>query len=395
MSTQHTPPLVSVVIPARNEFPQIAFTIQSIINDLETFLKPNEFEIIICANCCNDWYGQPKDKRAGGGTVDYLMPRGIYWNRMLRVIYDPIAGNHSTRNKGALLARGKYLFFSDGHMSYKRGYFQRMIRAIDETGGLVHGTIGWLGAYPPGISMGYQYTIKLGEEIKGTWNNYRLTEDDYFYVPMQGHCCLGVLREQFLKFDGYPAYTRCYGGGEFYIDMKWWMFGSTVCVDPQAIGYHLCAPRGYSYNHDDYVFNVLAIGTALGMEGWTERAYLNWLRRGNLATMERLMTEAKRVTKEDRKYISKKAVKSVDDILLERPWDVLNDAKHGKHNGSMLIFHDTWLHLIKGTPAEELYNKSELQKKLATFIEERLPEFIYKRGWHPKEEMKDERIIPQ
>ena len=160
-------PLISVVIPARNEFPAITFTIQSIINDLETFLEPSEFEIIICANCCDDWYNVERDRRACGGTVDYLMPRGIYWNRVLRILYDPIAGNHSTRNKGALLARGKYLFFSDGHMSYKRGYFQRMIRAIDETKGLVHGTIGWLGAYPPSVSMGYQYTIKLGEEIKG------------------------------------------------------------------------------------------------------------------------------------------------------------------------------------------------------------------------------------
>ena len=393
MSNLYTKPLVSVIIPARNEFPTVAFTIQSIINDLETFLKPSEFEIIICANCCSDWYQQTKDKRATGGTVDYLMPRGIYWNRMLKVIYDPIAGNHSTRNKGALAARGKYLFFSDGHMSYRRGYFQRMIRAIDETKGLVHGTIGWLGAYPPGISMGYQYTIKLGEEIKGTWNNYLLTDKDYFYIPSQGHCCLGVLRDQFMKFDGYPSYTRCYGGGEFYIDMKWWMLGSTVVVDPQAIGYHLCAPRGYSYNHDDYVFNVLAIGNALGMDDWEERAYLNWMRKGNPNVLPKIREEAHKSANLDRKWIQKKKVKSVNDILVERPWDKLNDEKHGKHNGSMLIFQDTWIPLIKGTPAEKLYNESEIQKELAKFIDEKLADKVYKRGWKPKTEFVDNRII--
>ena len=58
-----------------------------------------------------------------------------------------------------------------------------------------------------------------------------------------------------------------------------------------------------------------------------------------------------------------------------------------------LIFHDTWLPLIKGTPAEELYNKSELQKQLAIFIEEHLADKIYKRGWKPKEEFIDNRII--
>ena len=371
-----TKPLVSVIIPCRNEFPQITFTVQSIINDLETFLKPAEWEIIICNNCPSD---EIYPRRATGGSVDYLSTRGMYWNRALRFLYDPIAGNHSTRNKGALLARGKYIFFSDAHMSYRRGFFKEMIRAIDETGGLVHGTIGWLGAYPPGLSMGYQYTIKLGEEIKGTWNNYKLA-DDYFYIPLQGHCCLGVLRKQFIEFDGYPAYHRCYGGGEFYLDMKWWLFGSRVSVAPQAIGYHLCAPRGYGYNLNDYKHNVLAIGLALGADEWAERAYINWCKKSesDKKTMTALFNQAREETKEDREFILKKAKCTFNQLLLDRPWDKLNDEKYGRHNASMLIYHPTWLAGIRGTPAEELYNKSELQKKLDKFIWTDLKDFVYK-----------------
>lgn len=346
---------------------------------MEEFLRPEEFEIIICNNCPSDsiW-----PRRALGGTVDYLFPRGIYYNHVLKVLYDPIAGNHSTRNKGAKLARGKYVFFSDAHMSYTTGYFQRMIRAINETKGVVHGTIGWLGAYPPAQSMGYQYTIKLGEEIKGTWNNYKL-DDDYFYIPLQGHCCLGVDRQQFLDFGGYPEYHRCYGGGEFYFDMKWWMFGSRVSVDPGAIAYHLCAPRGYSYSHDDYVHNVFLIAHALGIEDWGERAYLNWLRRSRKEDLDRLWNEAKREAVLDKEFINKKKVASFNELLVERPWDKLNDERYGKHNGSMLIYHDTWLPLIEGTPAEELYNKSETQKGLEDFINKNLSQYVYKRGCVP------------
>lgn len=380
-------PIVSVIIPARNEFPQIVFTVQSIINDLETFLEPSEFEIIIVANCTSDWYNVSKDRRALGGTVDYLMPMGIYWNRVVKVIYDPIAGNHSTRNKGVMQARGKYVFFSDAHMSYKRGYFQRMISTIDKTGGLVHGTIGWLGAYPPGVSMGYQYTMKLGDEIRGTWNNYKLV-DDYFYIPLQGHCCLGVLREQFIEFDGYPSYHRCYGGGEFYFDTKWWLFGSTVAVDPQAIAYHLRAPRGYSYNYDDYIHNVLAIGMAIGADAWAERAYLNWMRKGRPEVMKRLWDEAKRETEEDKVFIADKRKTTFNELIVNKPWDKLNDELYGKHNSSMLIFHDTWLSLIKGTHVEELYNKSEQQQELAKFIEDNLSDYIYKKGYG-KEKLTD------
>lgn len=381
-------PIVSVIIPARNEFPQIVFTVQSIINDLESFLEPSEFEIIIVSNCPSD---EVYPRRALGGTTDYLMPRGMYWNRMLKVVYDPIAGNHSARNKGVEVARGEYVFFSDAHMSYKRGFFQEMIKAIDATGGIAHGTIGWLGAYPVGSSMGYQYTMKLGEEIKGTWNNRKLV-DDYFYISLQGHCCLGVKRKQFIEFDGYPAYHRCYGGGEFYLDMKWWLFGSTVCVVPKAIGYHLCAPRGYSYNHDDYLHNVLAIGLAIGADEWAERAYINWCRKGTPEVMAKIWADAKRETVEDAKFIASKRVKTFNDILVEQPWDKLNDELYGKHDSAMSIFHDTWLPLIKGTPAEKLYNESTLQPGLAKFIEEKLSKYIYKRGY-VEPSVESERII--
>ena len=382
-------PLVSVVIPARNEFPNIVFTIQSIINDLETFLDSSEFEIIIVSNCSDD---EIYPKRALGGTTDYLTTRGIYWNRTLRIIYDPIAGNHSARNKGIMVARGKYIFLSDGHMSYKYGYHKRMMRAIDETGGLVHGTIGWLGTYPVGehTSMGYQYTIKLGEEIKGTWNKRRLA-DDYFYIPAQGHCCLGFKREQFIEFDGYPKWHRCYGGGEFYLDMKWWMFGSRVSVDPQAVGYHLCAPRGYSYHHDDYIHNVLLIGHSLGMDDWVERAYINWCKKCNLDVMKKLWDEAKEEAQEDREFIAKKSVMTFNEVLVERPWDKLNDEKYGKHNSAMNIFHPTWLSGIKNTPAEKMYNNSKHQEKLEKFIYDNLEEFIYKKDYKVPE---DERVIP-
>jgi glycosyltransferase involved in cell wall biosynthesis len=381
MSTELTQPLVSIIIPARNEFPQIVFTIYSIIADLESFLKPQEFEIIIMANCISDWYNVEKDRRGTQGTVDYLMGRSIFFNRIVKVCYDPIAGNHSTRNKGAKLARGKYLFFSDAHMAYSPGFFKKMIRAIDETDGVVHGAIGWLGGYPPkDQDFGYQYTMKLGEEIKGTWANYKLC-DDYFYIPFQGHCCLGVKREQFLKFGGYPEYHRCYGGGEFYFDIKWWMLGSRVSVEPNALAYHLCSSRGYSYNYDDYIHNVLAIGLALGMDDWAERAYINWCRRGNLERMKQIWEQAKKKTVKDREFIEKNRVMTFNQLLVDRTWDKLNDERYGKHNSSMLIFHETWIeNFIKGTPAEKLYNESEIQKGLEKFINENLSEFVYKRG---------------
>lgn len=382
--------LMSVVIPARNEFPNIVHTIYSILHCWEADgYSEDDIEIIIVANCDNAWEDPKYDHSKPGdrGTVNHLMPRGAFWAKKVRVIYDPIAGNHSARNKGARIARGKYLFFSDAHMAYKPGFFYHMLYTLRNTGGLFHGAIAWMGAFPPKLKngdfngVGFSYTIKLGEEIKGTWNNYQLSKNDFFYIPALGHCSVGVERKQFLDFGGYPEIHRCYGGGEFYLDMKWWMFGSTVATHPLAIGYHLASGRGYAYTHDDYTHNVYNIGFALGMDEWVERAHLNWMRRGNVQKLDAMYAEAQKETVEDRKFIESRRTRTFNELIVERPWKQLNIKKHGTGHDNLLIFHDTWLKLLEeGRPEiRERYKNSPLQKKLENFINEKLSNFVYKR----------------
>src|SRR3990167_7773321 len=370
---------LSVVIPARNEHPNLPHTIYSILHCWEADgFDYKDIEIIVVDNCSDDQYKawpKPGDK----GTSSYLMPRGGFWNRMIRVVYAPIAGNHAARNKGAEIARGEYLFFSDAHVAYKPGFFKSILRSVDESGGIVHGTLQNMGDYPPvSSSGGYGYTIKLGEEIKGTWQNYKIS-DTWFYVPAQGHWAVCVKKKQFLDFGGYPKVHRTYGGGEFYLNMKWWMFGSTVAVDPQAIGYHLASARGYNYHHDDYIENVLGISYALGMDDWRERAYLNWMRRVNKTTMEKIYERSAKEHEPDRKFIEKRRVKTFNELLVERPWKSLNEKRHGKGLDNILVYHDTWLKLLPAN-IKEAYDNSKYQKGLEKFINENLSQFVYKRN---------------
>lgn len=377
--------ILSVIIPARNEFPNVVHTFYSIMHCWEADgFDPKDIEIIIVNNCSTDWQDPKYDwtKPGDKGTTSYLMPRGAYWGRTIRVLYDPIPGNHSARNKGARIARGKYLFFSDAHMAYKPGFFKYGLKSVDESGGMVHGGIGWMGAYPPhNGGVGCQYTIKLGEEWKGTWNNYRPWDDNWFYIPAQGHCSVLVNRKQFLDFGGYPDVHRTYGGGEFYTNMKWWMFGSSVAVDPRCVGYHLASGRGYSYHHDDYIHNVFNCAYAIGADEWLERTYINYLRRGRKEVLDKMMEEAKKEMADDREFIDKKKVKTFNDLLVERPWDQKNMEKGGAKNSSMLIFHNTWLAMLKDAPehVKEVYRNSELQKKLDKFIKEKLWDYVYKK----------------
>ena len=372
--------LLSVIIPARNEWPNIIHTIYSILHCWEADgFDPKAIEIIVVDNGSDD---DDYRQRGTKGTTSYLMPRGMFWSRVVRVLRDPIYGNHSTRNKGAELAWGKYLFFSDAHMAYKPGFFRIGMKTVDETGGMVHGVIGWMGAYPPHpTGLGYSYTLKMGEEWKGTWNNYCLDEKEWFYISSLGHCSVLVKKKQFFEFGGYPKVHRTIGGGELYLDSKWWMFGSTVAVHPQAIGYHLASGRGYSYQHDDYIENVLGVTYALGADDWRERSYLNWMRKGRKEVLDTIMERSAREHEEDRKFVESNRKMTFNDLLVKQPWNGLNEKRLGKSNARILVYHDTWLDLLKQAPqyVQDAYANSKYQKGLEEFINKELGDYVYKR----------------
>lgn len=379
--------LLSVIIPARNEFPNVCHTMYSIFHCWEADgFNPKDIEIIIVNNASDDYNDSKFEPNKPGirGTTEHLLPRGAFWSRALRVHYAPIAGNHAARNKGAEIARGKYLFFSDAHMAYKPGFFKYGLKAVEESGGIVHGAIEWMGAYPS-HNPGMQYTIKLGEEWKGTWNNYSPWRDKWFYIPSQGHCSVLVNRKQFLDFGGYPSVHRTYGGGEFYTNMKWWMFGSTVATEPRSIGYHLSSGRGYEWTTDDYIHNVFNCAYALGCDDWLERAYINWIRKGGRKPLlDKFMREAKVEMAEDRKFIENRRVRTFNETIVELPWDKLNIKRGGVARSSLSIFQDTWLDLLyendgASKEAIKVYENSQIQKDLEKFINEKLDKYVYKR----------------
>jgi GT2 family glycosyltransferase len=354
---------VSVIISARNEFPNIVHTVHSIINDLETFLEHDDFEIIIVDN------GSTDDR-----SWRFLAERGMFFHRTVKIVFDPIMGNVSARNKGAEIARGKYLFMSDAHMSYKIGSFKAMIEAIDAYGGIVHPAVQWMGGYWPS-DPSYQYSMKLGEKIWGTWNKIRVSAKP-FYIPVSGHCCLGLKREEFQRFGGYNGHFRCYGGGEVYLDMKWWMMGSSVMCVPEALGYHLSAGRGYSYKQDDLIHNMMLLASTLGADAMEERVYLRYLGKegANVAVLDKMRKEAKAEAALD--TFAKGAPRSFYDCITDLPWDVKNKELHGTSGSGMLIYDRTWTESLSGR-AKDMFDASPLQKGLQTLIDEKWSRFVY------------------
>lgn len=387
--------LLSVIIPARNEWPSAAFTVHSILSAWEMDgYDYHDLEIIIVDNCTDErslegkFWSHPVDH----GTASYLEGRAVFYSGLLRTYQYPIAGNHAARNHGARIARGKYLFFSDAHMCYGKGFFKNMLETCEKYNCLVHAAIGWMGGYPPhpgGIGM--QYTLKLGDgDFRGTWAPYASSYTQPFHIIAQGHCSVMANRQQFLDFGGYINFHRSYGGGEMMLDLLYHFYGSSVMVDPRAIGYHLKSYRGYSWNSDDYKHNILNVLYGLGLDDYLERAYLNYLRHGRKEILDAMLEEAKREMKSTRNEILERRVKTFEELLIERPWDKKNIELGMKPSASILVYHWTWKALFAEAPEyiKEIYRKSELQPKLENFFEKHLYDNIYK-----KEQYKDKNIV--
>lgn len=358
--------ILSVIISMRDEGNNTAFTVHSIINDLETFLSPTDWEIILVDNGSRDEQ-----------SWRFLAERGLYYHRNLTVLHDPLMGNVSARNKGVDIAQGEYIFFSDAHMSYRIGAFRAMLDALETHGGIVHPAVQWMGGYDPSYPS-WQYSLKVGDRFYGTWNRMQVSLTRPFFIPVSGHCCLGVSRAEFNELHQYHPMFRCYGGGELYLDLKWWMMGRTVMCVPSAVAYHLSAGRGYHYHNHDHLHNMMLLCEVLGEPAFRERIYFSQLSHGHIekATLDRLHSEALSEGEADKAWLSNSRTISLIDTITKKPWDKRNDTFFGKHASGFLVFEHTWLAGL--TPeVRELALASPDQRRIAELCRNEWKPYVY------------------
>jgi hypothetical protein len=250
--------------------------------------------------------------------------------------------------------RAKYqnIIFADAHIGVKSGTILSTLSALETYGGLIHAPVAWMGASAYGPKPGYQYSYKVGEKIWGTWNKVQVAETP-FYIPITGHCWLAVKKKEFLEKKGYPYAQRVYGGGEPYLDTKWWMTGSTSMCDPGSLVYHLSAGRDYSWNSIDLIHNMFLVSYILGGEKWADRILMTYLNKaGNKAPfIKQLYEEALLEGKEDKKWVDENKIMTFEELLRldwkndcdkctkrgrpdphpMRLWDKKNEELHGTH----------------------------------------------------------------
>lgn len=357
-------PKVSVVFGVRNEYPIILSTILSFVEELEFW--GYEWEMIVVDNMSTD------------NTADILLDKFRRWVRsgQLKVIeYNDRPANVTVRNIGARAATGEVVFLADGHLSIATGTCHGMIQGWLQHGGLWHSAIQIWGDTRDIKCYGYK--LKLKERFWGNLSRgvpeeicidpkakNRKPKVSFYKVPMASHCCLMAGREQFLDFGGYSENFRCYGGGEPYLDLKWWLFGSEVFIYADGLIRHafgtnahwqkspktkrlrnyvhkkdrtqtadivkgdeyLRYSRGYSWNNEQFQFNFMLSAYTIGGYKWLQQRYGVYYesRKGNdryVADIQRLRKEVLKEGRADRLFIEQRQVITLDELLADEPWN--------------------------------------------------------------------------
>jgi len=245
---------VSIIIPSRNEFKNLIWTLQG----LQLELQDVDYEIIVVLNQCEE-----KEQ-------ERLLK---YWpvstGRLKVLAYDEKPSCWQARNFGASQARGDYLLFCDSHVLLTPGSLRGALKYHREFKGILHFGINYWLDHPERTLFQYKWQP---QKFWGAWTRIKPEPPDY-RILMSGLAGTMIDRSIFQELGGFHPALGIYGGGEPYLDLKTQMHGYQVRCHPDYQLYHLAERRGYCWNNDDLWRNFMIASYALGGNEYLKPVY--------------------------------------------------------------------------------------------------------------------------
>jgi glycosyltransferase involved in cell wall biosynthesis len=209
-----TTPLISVVIPARNESDRLPTTIRSITDTRSTNF---DLEIVIVDDASTD------DSYSHlAATNPELTAPGLSM-KVLRV--DERIGVPKARNYGAAHASGKILFITDAHVSFCKDWDSYILDHIGRNRVLAATIVDSVSG-----SKGYGSSL-LVPLMQTKWN----IDPPGMLTPIQISICSGTVlyKELFKKIGGYDSGMLLYGSAEPEFSVRAWLSGAEILSLPQ------------------------------------------------------------------------------------------------------------------------------------------------------------------
>jgi glycosyltransferase involved in cell wall biosynthesis len=314
---------LSIIVPACNELPQIRFTIQSLFNELNGLF---DFEIIVIDNHTEEVtkQGFPHDGtyeamvKLSEKAAPYIVPLRLENN----------LSHWNAKNQAIEVAKSDLLFFCDAHVMLSVGSLRRMFAFYSDHWQTINGSFHLPLSYL-NDARGNELIYRLVENVDLGMCHYRFTpyvkhapnNAPYFPVPCMSTCGMMIHKRLLVDVLGkWPSQLGIYGGGENFLNFVQAAIGMTphvICGEPL---YHYAAPRGYRWNHFDWIRNrIIAIFLA-GGENWAISCTDAIIKSGNRGTPRQLYKVLNEVLDNPENQERRKAIENHPDFRPLETW---------------------------------------------------------------------------
>lgn len=226
-------PLISIVIPVKNEGNNVRSTLTSLLQCQTRF----PLEIIVVDdgstdNCCHFLASEQSTF-----PVKLITTQGI--------------GAAPARNLGAEHAKGEYLIFCDAHLTFEPYWIDRLMELI--LNGTTDAIAPAIGSITEPHKVGYGQT--LDQRWGVVWNPHPQRPVPIAILP--GGCFV-IPKSIFLDIGGFDRGFQVWGFEDIEISIKLWLFGYRCYVHPNVKILHLFRNlHPYTVTHTHVYYNML------------------------------------------------------------------------------------------------------------------------------------------
>lgn len=321
---------LSVIIPYCNEYPQILFTVQSIMNELNVVTFDWEIVTInnyapevslqntrkISCKCGKEWHLKREEDKGGGKLQAYSK---THPGKLIAIEYKEKLSHWNAKNAGVVASTGDILLFLDAHCSIYSGTLRRMFSTYEEAmewgDSLSKGSL-----HLPLLYMLDRYSRRLIYKPvckpENGWYNYSFTryrnEPSPYTVAAMSTCGMMISRELFIQLGGWPKELGIYGGGENFINYSLAVMGKNKTIlSPSMPLIHFADRRGYSFNASDLIRNRLMATYMFGGEKLLR--HFSQFSKGRPTVKEKMVEDILEKCAHHRKLIESQQVIEIED----------------------------------------------------------------------------------
>jgi glycosyltransferase involved in cell wall biosynthesis len=229
-------PLVSIIIPAKNEGTYVESTVASAVASKSGY----PFEIVIVDDGSTDRCCDFITSHVEAARIKLIRTKGI--------------GAATARNLGAEESKGTYLIFCDAHLSFEDLWIDRLLEPIKA--GMTDGICPAIAQMDLPLIAGYGQTLDQCLQVQ--WNGWQETP---FPCPILPGGCFAISREVFFDIGGFDKGFKTWGYEDVEISLKMWLFGYKCYTLPAVKIIHLFReshPYRISWEHIYYNFMRMA-----------------------------------------------------------------------------------------------------------------------------------------